>query len=129
MSHFQVYECNVSNVDYIKKSLGEMGLGFKEGVVMTDYFKQNRKAELAVVQNGKVLPLGWLRDEEGNLQLQADWYDCRGIREKDFTQQMQQLHAKHQTLEVCEEAGWMVNYDDINVNAEGEIEIYATSYR
>lgn len=129
MSHFQVYECNVSNVDYIKKSLEEMGLGYKENVVMTDWYKQNREAELAVVQNGKVLPLGWLRNEEGELQLQADWFDCRGIRQQDFTQQLQQLHAKHQTLEVCEEAGWMVDYNDITVNETGEIEIYASSYR
>lgn len=129
MSHFTVYDCNVSNVDYIKKALEEMGLGHKTNTKMTDWYGQTRQAEIAVVQNGKVLPLGWLRNEQDELQLQADWFDCRGIRQADFTQQVQQLHAKYQVLDTCQEAGWSVDINDINMNSQGEIEILATSYR
>lgn len=126
MSHFAVYTCNVSNMEFVKKALGEMGLGFKENTQITDYYGQNRHAELAVVKDGTVLPLGWVR-ENGELGLQADWYKVP-YSEKQFTDKISQLHSKYQVLEVCEENRWNVDKDDITLNANGEIEIIATQF-
>ncbi|MBJ7935533.1 DUF1257 domain-containing protein [Bacillus cereus] len=126
MSHFAVYTCNVSNMEFVKKGLAEMGLGFKENTQITDWYGQNRKAELAVVKDGTVLPLGWVR-ENGELGLQADWYKVP-YSEKQFTDQISQLHSKYQVLEVCEENRWNVDAEDITMNANGEIEIIATQF-
>ncbi|EOO44415.1 MULTISPECIES: DUF1257 domain-containing protein [Bacillus cereus group] len=126
MSHFAVYTCNVSNMEFVKKGLGEMGLGFKENTQITDWYGQNRQAELAVVKDGTVLPLGWVL-QDGGLALQADWYKVP-YSEKQFTDQISQLHSKYQVLEVCEDNRWNVSEDDITMNANGEIEIIATQF-
>lgn len=126
MSHFAVYTCNVSNMEYVKKGLQEMGLGYKENTTITDWYGQKRAAELAVVKDGKLLPLGWVR-ENGELGLQADWYKVP-YSEKQFTNQISQLHSKYQVLDICEDNRWNVNEEDISINASGEIEILATSF-
>lgn len=126
MSHFAVYTCNVSNMEFVKKALAEMGLGFKENTQITDWYGQNRQAELAVVKDGTVLPLGWVR-ENGELGLQADWYKVP-YSEKQFTDRISQLHSKYQVLEVCEENRWNVDAEDITMNANNEIEIIATQF-
>jgi hypothetical protein len=126
MSHFAVYTCNVSNMEYVKRGLREMGLDYKENTTITDWYGQTRKAELAVVKDGKVLPLGWVRNEStGELALQADWY-VLPWSEKEFTNRISQLHSKYQVIDVCEENRWSI--DDITMNENGEIEILASSF-
>lgn len=128
MSHFQVYKCNVSNVDFVKKSLAELGLGYKENVVMTDYYSGNRNAELVLMKGNKQLPIGWVRNtESGALELQADWF-MTGLREKEFTQSIGQLHSKYQVLETCEQNGWSIDPSEITLGENGSIEILATQY-
>ncbi|WAT23465.1 DUF1257 domain-containing protein (plasmid) [Bacillus halotolerans] len=126
MSHFKVYTCNVSNMEYVKKGLNEMGLDYKENTEIVDYYGQKRQAVLAVVSDGRVLPLGWVRENE-KLNLQADWFKVPFSQHK-FTDEISQLHSKYQVLDVCEENRWNVNADDITVNENGEIEILATSF-
>jgi hypothetical protein len=111
-------------MDFVKKGLEEMGLGYKENAKITDYFNQTRQAVLAVTQNGKLLPLGWV-EEKGQLSLQADWYKVP-YSENQFTSQISQLHAKYQVMEVCEDNRWSV--DDVNINELGEIEVFASSF-
>lgn len=131
MSHFAVYDCNVSNIEYVKRGLQEMGLGFKENQVINDWARQSRTVELAVVKDGKVLPIGWNRktDEEGNqtLDLVAEWFQVP-LREREFTNKLSQLHSKYQVLDVCEENRWNVDESDIKFNANGELEILAYSF-
>ena len=124
MSHFAVYTCNVSNMEYVKKGLAEMGLGFKENTQITDWYGQHRQAELAVVKDGKLLPLGWVR-QDGELALQADWFKVP-YSEKQFTNQISQLHSKYQVMDICEENRWSV--DDVSVNSHGEIEVLASNF-
>ncbi|MGV7000266.1 DUF1257 domain-containing protein [Priestia megaterium] len=128
MSHFAVYTCNVSNMEFVKKGLREMGLDYKENVQITDYYGQNRQAELAVIKDGKTLPLGWVRDQStSELALQADWFKVP-YSEKEFTNKISQYHSKYQVLDICEENRWNVDEDSISFNEAGELEIIATSF-
>ncbi|PVC74988.1 hypothetical protein C2I27_03620 [Priestia megaterium] len=128
MSHFAVYTCNVSNMEFVKKGLKEMGLDYKENVQITDYYGQNRQAELAVIKDGKTLPLGWVRNEAtSELALQADWFKVP-YSEKEFTNKISQYHSKYQVLDICEENRWNVDEDSISFNEAGELEIIATSF-
>jgi hypothetical protein len=126
MSHFQSYVCKVDNVDYVKKALKEMGLSYKENVSIVDWAKQVRKVQLAVVQDGKLLPLGF-SNEEKELKLYADWY-LTSFSEKSFTEQVAQLHDKHRVLDLCQQNNWFVNEEDITVSEKGELEIFATQW-
>lgn len=128
MSHFAVYECNVSNIEFIKSGLNDMGLSHREDAIITDWFGKSRRAKLAVVQNGRLLPLGWVENEESKeLELQADWFKVP-IPEKEFTNRIAQHHAKYQVLETCKENRWDVDMDNINFNQSGEIEVLATQF-
>lgn len=113
-------------MEFVKKGLQEMGLDYKQNTTITDYYGQNRVAELAVVKDGKLLPLGWVRDNSTNeLALQADWFKVP-YSEKQFTDQISQLHSKYQVIETCEENRWSV--DDVIVNDAGEIEVLASTF-
>jgi Protein of unknown function (DUF1257) len=115
-------------MDYVKRGLLEMGFDYKENVVITDYYGQKRHAELAVVRNGNLLPLGWVRNQETNeLELQADWFKVP-YSQKKFVDTIAQLHSKYHVLQVCEENRWHVDEDSITMNENGEIEILATQW-
>lgn len=128
MSHFKEYECKATNVDYIQKALREMDLDSVKNQTMVDYFRQTRDAELVVTRNGQQLPIGWLRDQATKeLKLEADWF-ATGIREKEFTSQISQLHSKYQVFDTCEENGWTIDLDTMQYNDQGELEIEAVQY-
>lgn len=101
-----------------------MGLGYKENTQITDWYGQKRNAVLAVTNKGNLLPLGWV-EQDGELALQADWFKVP-YSEREFTNKVAQLHSKFQVIDVCEENRWSV--DDINVNEQGEIEVFASSF-
>lgn len=128
MSHFAVYECNVSNIDFIKAGLNDMGLSYKEDAIITDYYGQKRQSKLAVVSaSGNLLPLGWVENQEKELDLQADWFKVP-FGQKDFTNRIAQQHAKYQVLQSCEENRWDVDMSSLVTNENGEIEVLATQF-
>lgn len=127
MSHFAVYECNVSRPDFIKKSLKDMGLDYQENVTIVDWANQKRKATIAVVKDGILLPLGWIENENKKLELQADWFEVP-FSEEYFVNEIAQHHSKYQVLEACEENNWDVDMDSIQFNEKGELEILATQF-
>lgn len=127
MSHFAKYEVKISNVEFVKKALIEMGYTYLEkGLVRTD-FGEVRKAELTVVREGEAISVGFCRNEQNELELIADWWGLP-IPQNEFTTQLSQLHSKYQVIETCEENRWNVDYDSIQFNENGELEILATSF-
>jgi|SRR5699024_5828638 len=128
MSHFQSYECNVSNEEFIKKALVDMGLGYEVNALITDYYRNTIQSEIAVVSRDKLLPLGWIRNEEtNNLELQADWYKVP-FPQRKFIEDVEMYYAKHQVLETCKQSRWNVNESDITINTDGCIEVLATQF-
>lgn len=128
MSHFAQYDCKVSRLDFVKSALEEMGYGYKENVIISTSYGEDMKVTLGVARDGKLLPIGFTRNEEDNeLELTADWWNL-GIEQKEFTDTLSQLHDKYTVLEACEENNWEVEEEDITVNKKGEIEIIATQF-
>ncbi|CDQ41913.1 DUF1257 domain-containing protein [Virgibacillus salexigens] len=129
MSHFATYECKVSNLDFIKAGLQEMGLSFKENTTIKDWYGQARHSKLAVVsEDGRLLPLGWVENQETKtLELQADWFKVP-FSEKDFTNRISQHHSKYQVFQACQENRWDYNMSDLTMNENGEFELVATQF-
>ncbi|QHW35765.1 DUF1257 domain-containing protein (plasmid) [Paenibacillus rhizovicinus] len=126
MSHFKAFACKVDSVEFVKKALQEMNLGYKENCQIEDWAHQKRNVVLGVVKDGKLVPLGFAQ-EEGELKLYADWF-MTGFSEKQFTEKVAQLHDKHKAIDVCEQNGWSVDMDSLTTNEAGEIEFLATSW-
>lgn len=127
MSHFAKYEVKVNNLEFIKKALVEMGYTYQEGGIVKTDFGESRAAELVVVRGGKLISVGFCKDEKGDLELIADWWGLN-IPSKEFTSKLSQLHSKYQVIETCEENRWAVEEDSIHFNEEGYLEIDATQY-
>lgn len=131
MSHFQAYKCEVNNVEFLKKALLEMGLGFKENTTVTDYYKQTRNVRLAVLnKQGKLVPIGFQENVvngKTKLECVADWF-MTGFSEKQFTNQVAQLHDKYMVIDMCESNGFSIDYDTITRNDKGELELVASTW-
>ncbi|WP_067923882.1 DUF1257 domain-containing protein [Alicyclobacillus shizuokensis] len=127
MSHFATYACPVNNEAYLTKALEEMGLGLRKDQVIDTGYGDRRRVELAVVRNGKLLPIGFNKKESGEYELIADWFRMPW-GEKAFTGTVAQLHDKYRVLDICEQNRWNVREEDITVNENGEIEILATQW-
>ena len=126
MSHFKAFQCKVDNVEYVKRALAEMNLGYKENCVIEDWAHQKREVVLGVMKDGKLLPLGFAQEGK-ELKLYADWF-MTGYSEKQFTSKVAQLHDKYRVLDICDQNNWNVQEEDITVNEKGEIEILATQW-
>lgn len=127
MSHFAKYEVKVSNIEFIKKALVEMGYTYKENSTVATDFGEARPARLVVVRNGQPISVGFCYDKENKLELVADWWGLR-IPQNEFTTKLSQLHTKYQVLQTCDDTRWNVDHADITMNAQGELEILATQY-
>lgn len=128
MSHFVNYKCKVVNKEYLKKSLKELGYDYSEDEIIQDYFKKQRRVELAVVQNNVKLPIGWVKNNETEeLELIADWFNT-GINQHQFTEKISILNSKYLIEDVCEEHGWFVDPDDIFVDEEQQVKVKAVQY-
>ena len=127
MSHFAKYQVKVSNIEFIKKALIEMGYTYKENTKVNTNFGESRPARLVVVRNGNPLSIGFCPNANGELELIADWWGTR-IPANEFTTKLSQLHSKYQILEVCEENRWEIEEDTLQFNDAGDLEIYATQF-
>lgn len=128
MSHFAKYAVAVTNIEYAKQALTEMGYGYEENGIVRTQFGESRAAELVVLREGRPISLGLCRNEETNeLELVADWWGLR-IPQNEFTTQLSQLHAKYQVFDICEQNQWTVDQDSIQYNEEGELELTASRF-
>jgi hypothetical protein len=126
MSHFKTFECKVDNVEFVKQALNDMNLQYETNTTIVDWAKQERKVDLAVVKDGKLLPLGFVMEDK-ELKLYADWF-MTSFSEQAFTEEVAQLHDKHKVIDICQKNNWTVNHSDIEVNSNGEIELFATQW-
>lgn len=127
MSHFKKYQCKITNQDFLKKALKEMGYDYEHDAVVTDFFKQKRKVEIAVLSNKKRLPLGFTRNKEGLYDIVADWYGIN-VNQENFTNRLHQLNTKYLVEKVCDENSWNIDENFEYNNVSGEIQVRAYQY-
>jgi len=126
MSHFKTYACNVDNLEFVKAALTDMQLQYEENTEVIDWAKEKQSVALVVVQNGKKIPIGF-RIVKDKLELVSDWF-MTSFSEKDFTNQLAQMHDKHRVIDICKQNHWTVDYNSIQTNQNGELELIASSW-
>lgn len=126
MSHFKQYECKVDHEAYIKQAILEMGLQYEEHTTIVDWAKQKQSVAIAIVKDGRTLPLGFQKVGK-EFKLVADWF-LTPFSEKAFTDKMAQLHEKYRVIDVCKDNAWHVEPEHITTNEQGEIEIIASKW-
>lgn len=120
MSHFAVYEANVTNAKYLKKALEEMGLIWSEDVDITDFYGHKRRCDIGIVDKS----IGFVWNEESEkYDVVADWWKT-GYREQDFCNRISQLHEKYKVEDICAEQGFQVG--EWSTLEDGSIQMVAS---
>lgn len=108
MSHFTKIEVKIDSIKALEEALEQMGYESITGRhVMENDFNQSREVDLEV----KDLPVGFVRNEEGEFEMEADWWGT-GINGDDFAQEITQLHSKYKTLDSLKRDGWKIKKEE-----------------
>jgi hypothetical protein len=108
MSHFTKIEVKIDSIKALEEALEQMGYESITGRhTMKNDFSQSREVDLEV----KELPVGFTRNDEGEFEMEADWWGT-GINGDDFAEELTQLHSKYKTLDSLKQDGWKVKSEE-----------------
>jgi hypothetical protein len=110
-------------MDALKRALIELGYGVHEGSHNITSFGQTRTFDMSITKNGKQLPVGWIKEEDG-YRLEGDFY-MTGIDTSDFGKQISQLHTKYKTTDWLTQKGYRVSYEK---NSDGKTVVVGTKW-
>src|SRR5262245_31755849 len=121
MSHFTKVETLINDLVALKKALDQLGWKYRtaeEGQQLTvrGYRGQTSKAEL-VIDMGKY-DIGVVKNEQGNYELEADWWGVettKGLAEAEVVKELNAKYAYQRVVAAVEEAGYTI---DTNTVAE-----------
>ena len=131
MSCWRNYTCDVlKSVDrsMLVNALKEMGLDLNTSINHIDsrWGEGNVDVDGVLVQNGKNLDLGIVfSDETGHAHVAGDFWGT-GLDSTTFTDTLSQIYQKINILAQIELSGYTI--DEVETNAEGEIEIEAYAF-
>lgn len=120
MSHFATYKANITSRKYIMQALKEMGYEIVMNTTIRDYYNQNREVQFAI--KDKPIGFSWNKDEK-KYDIIADWWGT-GVREKEFCNQISQLHEKYKVVDICKNKG--LKAGKWNTLKDGSIQMVAT---
>ena len=123
MSHYTHVECKVDDMEALKKALTELGYTTHEGSHDIRSYGQTRTFEMSIIKDGKQLPIGWIKDNDG-YRLEGDFY-MTGINTQEFGQKISQLHTKYKTESWLQKKGYRVRHE---VNEEGKMVVVGTRW-
>jgi hypothetical protein len=107
MSHLSKIQCNIDDLDSLKKALEEMGYGYIEGRKTLSAYSWSMEVDLQLTKDSKPLLIGFKKEKDGTYSAQADWY-CTGINSRKFNEDLNMLHAKHKVLDKAKSNGFFL---------------------
>lgn len=121
MSHFSRIRTQMVVKDYIFRALADLGFSYEEGedLEVRGFGGQKMKVEIKVP-----LKLSYdlgLRRQGDNYEIVADWFGVRGVKQKEFTQQLNQRYAYHAARAKLEKQGF--NLVEEKVEETGQIRL------
>jgi len=119
MSHFTKIEVKIDSLEALEEALEQMGYEAITGThTMRNDYGQSREVELEV----KDLPVGFIMNDEGELEMEADWYGT-GINGDNFAQEVTQLHSKYKTLDSLKKDSWKVKKETTKEDGTIKLEV------
>lgn len=127
MSHFTKCDLKMTNVEALKKALGDMELNVVEAeagqsVVVRGYRGQTLAADLKIDMG--TYDIGVVKNDDGTLDLVADWWGVettKGVSEEELKTRLKQRYAYHNVLMACEAKGYSVE-EEVN-QEDGSIQL------
>ena len=105
MSHFSRIKTRMVERQHLLAALRDLGHTPEEGDVKArGFFGDKAKVEIKV-RTKSGYDIGFRRTEQG-YEVVADWWGVKGVKQKDFLQQLQQRYAYHAARAKLEEQGF-----------------------
>jgi N-acetylmuramoyl-L-alanine amidase len=106
MSHISRIKTQMVEAEYLTQALTDLGYTWERGPAQVKGFGgQRATVDIKVSSGHGGHDIGFHKTANG-YELVADWWDVRGIRQKDFLQHVAQRYAYHATRAKLEEQGF-----------------------
>jgi hypothetical protein len=105
MSHFSRIKTRMVERTHLLAALRDLGHKPEEGDVKARGFGLLKSKVEIKVPTKSGYDIGFHRTEQG-YEVVADWWGVRGVKQKDFLQQLQQRYAYHAARAKLEEQGF-----------------------
>lgn len=116
MSHFTRIKTQMVEKEYLKLALKELGYAYEEGEVKIRGFGFSRtKVDIKISTKGH--DIGF-RKAGNAYDIVADWWGVRGIKKKQFQQQVTQHYAYHAARAKLEEQGFDLVNETVDQNGQ-----------
>ena len=132
MSHFTTVKTKINNLHSRMQALEKLGSKFthnEQGVEVRGYKGQKITAELSI--NMGKYDIGVVQAEDGNYQFVADWWGVEttaGKLEQEVIEEIQHEYAYVRVVEACEEQGYQIQREDVQMQEDGTIQLVATKW-
>lgn len=124
MSHWMRFQNNVlkdTNMDLLEKAVANLGLGLDHNTKTIRNSYGTDKVDMALTKDGRVISLGFKRNEEGVLELVGDQWGT-GVNQKRILNQIAQQYNKENIVQKIKKTS-QYSIADITTNSKKEIEI------
>lgn len=106
MSHFSRIRTQMVAKEYILKALIDMGFSYEEGETLEVRGFGGQKTKVGIKVPLKLSYDLGLRQQANGYEIVADWFGVRGIKQQEFTQQLNQRYAYHAARGKLEKQGF-----------------------
>ena len=134
MSHFTTVETRINSLSALRKACEKLGYHFTEGTgEIEDYYHHRHRAQAKIAIAGPYdVAVVHEPGEEESYSLVADWSMIAGYaRHRSDVQIQDELlreYALARVMESCAAEGYDIDASQIQVNADGSMEIVAVSW-
>lgn len=111
MSHFTRIKTRMVEQEYLTRALKDLGYACEEGDVKIRGFG-GRRTQVQIRVKSRGYDIGF-RKVGGAYEVVADWWGVRGVKQKQFIQQVSQRYAYHATRAKLEEQGFTLVSEEV----------------
>jgi hypothetical protein len=105
MSHFSRLKTQIIEKEYLLKALKDLEYPFEEGDLSIRGFGGDQTRVEVKIHRPLSYDIGFRRAGD-SYEIVADWFGVRGLKQKDFANQVMQRYAYHATRAKLEEQGF-----------------------
>jgi hypothetical protein len=103
MSHFTTIKTQMVDAEHIIQALSDLGYRYEVGPTQIKGFGGRTQVDIKISTRG--YDIGLRKTSDGYI-IVADWWGVRGVKQKEFEQQLKQRYAYHAAVAKLEAQGF-----------------------
>lgn len=120
MSHISRIKTKITNIEYLKQALNDLGYSYKVEKTDITGFGNRKVCVDLVVEMPMSYPIGF-RNKNGGFEIVADWWGVRGVSKDSFISRLYQRYAYQAARGVLKEQGFELASEE--VHTDGSIQL------